>query len=226
MAAPTLRRLQSVSPTSLVAAVPGPTAGGIRLPLTATLGGEDATEDCDPLLVIADDQLFDILPPTVTATDFACLVDFTNLSPMQVLAMLNGLADWLAQFRDSPVFGLKFPFVSGMTLGDLFDFSEAFVDAIYLHLVTPADSSVQHAVGVGGEPWSSGVRCLVDIQLGDLPAVRVVVPALDTLGNLSASRIWCLISTWRYPALGPGRVAGGLCGGRPTPRVPAGDRSA
>lgn len=182
----TLASLQAVSVATLVTA-PSPTGTlNVRLPLTATIGGEDTTPlDCEPVITINDSQIFDGTPPTVTATDFDCLVDFSNLSPMQVLAMLKGLGDWLEQFRLSPVFGLTFPFASGMTLGDLFDFSQLFIDRVYLYLVSPQILPFNVHLPDVGSLGRLAVDATFDIELGDLPAVRVVVPAIETRLNLS-----------------------------------------
>lgn len=185
-AAISVSSLETLVVASQVRTSPAPSGTlEIRLPLVATIGGEDATADCDPLVVIEDDQLFDGTPPAVRVTDFDCLVDFTHLSPMQVLGLINGLGDWLAQFRDSPVFGLTFPFTSGLTLGDLFDFSQAFFDRIYLSLVSreilPFGLQTDLVISLG----RLVVDAEFDLTLGDLPAVRVVVPAVDTQLNLS-----------------------------------------
>ncbi|MCC7373311.1 MAG: M10 family metallopeptidase C-terminal domain-containing protein [Verrucomicrobiales bacterium] len=182
-----LATLQSTNLTTLVSTAPGPVGTlDVRLPLTASIGEGAATPlDCEPVITITDGQIFDGTPPTVTASNFECLVDFSNLSPMQVLAMLKGLGDWLEQFRVSPVFGLTVPFASGMTLGDLFDFSQVFIDRVYAFLVSPQILPFNVHLPEVGNLGRLSMDAEFDIALGDLPSVHVVVPAIDTRLNLS-----------------------------------------
>ncbi|MGE3312307.1 MAG: hypothetical protein AB7O66_20265, partial [Limisphaerales bacterium] len=181
-----LAELESVLATSLVSLAPAPVGTLlVTLPLTATVGGTDLAADCSPTLTISDANVFDGTAPTVTTTDFDCLRDFCNITPTQVLGMLKGLADWLAQFRDSSVFDTSVPFTSGTTFGDLFDFSQAFVDRIYNQLVR------REIVGTGeqSEAVANRGRLSADaefeLQIDDLAAVGVSVKASDTAANTS-----------------------------------------
>ncbi len=185
-----LDRIESGTGAAFVSASPAPTGTlEVRLPLSATLGEADTELACEPLIVIEDGNLFDAAPPTVTVTDFDCFRDFTHLSPAQVLVLLNGLADWLAQFRDSPVFDLTMPFSQGLTLGDLFDFSGAFIDTIYLQLISREIVAPGLHLDAVGSLGRLVLDASFDVELGDAPAVRVTVPAIETWANLSLDEL-------------------------------------
>jgi len=185
-----LAQLETTSPTSLIALSPTPTGTlDVSLPLSATVGGREVTEGCSPSITITDANIFDTTVPVVAMTDFACLRDFCNLTPDQVLAMLKGLGDWLAQFRDSSVFDLTVPFSSGMTFGDVFDFSKAFVDAIYSQLIRIEIV----AAGVATDSVRNLGRIAFDanfqLQVDDAAPVSVLVKALDTAINSSLEQL-------------------------------------
>lgn len=182
----TLAQFESILTTSIISLTPAPSSSLlVELPLSASVNGTEITDTCTPLIVIQDNNLFDSAAPTVTTTDFDCIQDFGNLSPADVLVMLKRLGDWLEQFRDSSFFDLTVPFSSGTTMGDLFDFSTAFVNAVYEELI------VQEivATGVQAELVVSLGRLEADanftLQLDDQPAVSVTVAAADTTANNS-----------------------------------------
>lgn len=87
------------------------------------------------------------------------------------------------------MFATTIPFTSGTTFGDLFDFSQAFVDAIYYWLVRREIV----ATGEASESASSLGRLAFDahfdLQLGDLAPVSVWVKATDTVVNTSLEQL-------------------------------------
>ncbi len=185
-----LVQLESVLATSLVSLTPSPVGNLlVTLPLTATVGGTDLTAGCSPTITISDANVFDGTSPTVSTADFDCLRDFCNITPTQVLGMLKGLADWLEQFRDAPAFQASVPFTSGTTFGDLFDFSQAFVDKVYNQLVR------REIVGTGAQSESAANRgrlasdAKFELQIDDLAAVGVTVKASDAASNSSLEEL-------------------------------------
>lgn len=186
----TLAQLESAAPTSWISFTPPPTGTlNARLPLVANAGGTDVTEGCSPVIVITDANLFDSTSPTVTTADFECLVDFCNITPQQVLSLLKGLADWLEQFRDSSVFDTTVPFTSGTTFGDLFDFSQAFVDRVYNGLVRReivGRGEMDEAVARLGQIAADSH---FTISLDGATPVSVTVAAADTAANNSLEQL-------------------------------------
>src|SRR5206468_8376595 len=77
------------------------------------------------------------LPTRIHVTTIGpSLLDFSLTDPLEVLGFVRRFVQFLDQFRDSSIFEVAIPFTDGTTLGDLFDFSEAFVNKVYRWLVS------------------------------------------------------------------------------------------
>lgn len=179
----TLSALISTPIATLVALTPAPTGMlHAELPITASIGSTNLTVGCNPKVIIDDPNLFATPPPLITTQDFACLADFANLNPLQVLSALRSLGNWFAQYRDADLFNVKIPFTSGRTLGSFFDFSKTFIDGLYSKLVTMEQvaEGMTSAVRASGRITSDAKFTL---QLDANAAVAVVVSAASTSAN-------------------------------------------
>ena len=182
----TLAQLESIAATTLVRFTPPPSGTLFALfPLSATVGGVSITETCTPSITLRDDMLFDVTPPTVTTDQFDCLRDFCNITPTQVLSLLKGLADWLGQFRDSSTFNLQVPFASGTTFGDLFDFSQAFIDQVYNQMILREIVASGAQTDAAAQLGQLSRDTTFTLGLDDLAPVTVTVFASATSGNAS-----------------------------------------
>lgn len=180
----TLAQLQSSPGSAWIQFTPAP--GGtldVLLPLVASLGGTNLTAGCSPTITLTDGNLFDSTPPQVRTSDFSCLSSFCSMTPEQALAMLKGLGDWLAQFRDSSVFDVGIPFTSGTDLGDVFDVSKAFIDKVYNQLavreIAAVGAQTEEVATVGR--LSGNARFQLAMDNG--PPVLVSVLASSTASN-------------------------------------------
>ena len=106
------------------------------LPITASIGGSNLTFGSTPRIILDDPNLFTNPPPTLSVQNFSNLIDFSNLTPGQVVGMLNRLGDWLDTYRDSKFFDHEIPLTDGQRVGDWFDSGTAFIDSIYKRLVS------------------------------------------------------------------------------------------
>jgi len=132
-----------------------------ELPVASSLGAFDFTAHAAPRILIQDDDIFSAPPPQLAFQDFDELLDFKNLRPDQILALLKQFSGFLDQFRATPLFQNPIPFTGGKTLGDLLDLKDAFLGEI-TPLVerpdgSPAFSNVQDLVKnfvsrLGGNP--------------------------------------------------------------------------
>lgn len=182
----TLTQLTTTSPASWF--TPGPTLAGsmnAEFYLSASVGSNSLATSSTPRITIADPNLFDSTPPTVTVADFGQLQDFCNITPAQALGMVRTLALSLQQFRGAPVFDVRIPFTSGTTLGDTLDFSTAFLNEIYAALVVveiaPMGAQTDEAQDFGRLTHDAAFQ----LQLGTEAPVTVTVEAADTVANLS-----------------------------------------
>ena len=180
----TLAQLESIAATTLVSFTPAPSGTLSALfPLSATVGGVSITQNCSPSITLFDGMLFDLTPPTVTTAQFDCLRDFCNITPTQVLSLLKGLGDWLGQFRDSSTFDLQVPFASGTTFGDLFDFSQAFIDKVYNQMILREIVASGTQTDAASQLGQLSKNTTFTLGLDDLAPVTVTVFASATSGN-------------------------------------------
>ncbi|MBI4325898.1 MAG: LEPR-XLL domain-containing protein, partial [Chloroflexi bacterium] len=102
----------------------------VELPIAAQLGTFEFGAGRSPRILITDSDLFSAPPPDFRAKNFDGLLDFKNMTPQDILALLQQLCGWLGQFRDSPVFDVPIPLTHDWTLGDVLDLKEAFVEKL------------------------------------------------------------------------------------------------
>ncbi len=155
----------------------------LTLPITTTFGSYSAPPGAQ--IVVADPNLLANPPPTVTATGLSNLVDFSNITPTQVVDLLKRLGDWFNTYRDSDFFDLELPFTGGKRVGDWFDSGTAFVDSIYKRMI------LREVVATGAQTiafrtlgqLTADVHFTVTVGM-DAP-VSVTVSHLNTSGNSS-----------------------------------------
>eukprot|EP01064_Diplonema_japonicum_P037205 TRINITY_DN8659_c0_g1_i1.p1 TRINITY_DN8659_c0_g1~~TRINITY_DN8659_c0_g1_i1.p1 ORF type:complete len:5459 (+),score=1664.04 TRINITY_DN8659_c0_g1_i1:4665-21041(+) len=75
------------------------------------------------------------------------LFDFRGFGPMQVLGVLRGLANFLGEFRTSPVFDLPVP-LTDIDLGDILDFTDEFTTALTAKLVKPQPAADRQSLSI------------------------------------------------------------------------------
>ncbi|HWW00016.1 MAG TPA: Calx-beta domain-containing protein [Candidatus Acidoferrum sp.] len=64
------------------------------------------------------------------------LLDFAQPGGFDLVSMLKQLGMWLDTFRSSTLFDTQIPFTGGKTLGDAFDWTQAFINSIYSKMVS------------------------------------------------------------------------------------------
>jgi len=118
----TLGSLANLSATSLL---------DVDLPLTATLG----TFNLNGTVHLDDANLFDVTPPGVTQTGLDEGLNFNQLTPDSVLAVIKSLRDQFDTLSSSSLLNKVIPFTSGQTLGSLLSLGSVF-DNELIDLIT------------------------------------------------------------------------------------------
>ncbi|MHC4715416.1 MAG: LEPR-XLL domain-containing protein, partial [Planctomycetota bacterium] len=156
-----LSDLQSTPAGALVTLTPAGTVDA-ELPISATIGGWSTPAEPKPTVTISDGDVFDGTPPDVTFDLPADLLAFKEVTPTDVVGLLDQLTDWLANFQAGDIFGAAVPFVDGTTLSDVLG-----LDATFLEDVTDLLESVDEP----GAPAFGTAQELLDL----IPAITGVV---------------------------------------------------
>jgi Ca2+-binding RTX toxin-like protein len=118
----TLSSLASVSATSLL---------DVDLPVSASLG----TFNLSGVVHIDDSNMFDATAPSVTQSGLDEGLNFNQLTPQTVLAVIDSLKGKFEMLSSSALFNTPIPFTSGQTLGGLLNLGEVF-DNELIDLIT------------------------------------------------------------------------------------------
>lgn len=144
--------------------------GSVAVPLNFTIQANTGTgtvefrdKNTNNLLVSVDSSGAVTLGGGLSADDFALA------GPLEFVSMLRQLANWLALFRDSELFDIEIPFTDGATLGSAFDWSQAFLDEVFSHVVSieflASRDLDQDLTDNGGNTILSGSD--FDLKIGD-----------------------------------------------------------
>src|SRR5262249_4459582 len=119
----TLGSLANLSATSLL---------DVDLPVTATVG---ASTVANGTLHLDDANLFDATPPSVTQTGLDEGLNFNQITPDTVLAVIKSLRDQFDTLGASSLLTTVIPFTSGQKLGNLLGLGSVF-DNDVINLIT------------------------------------------------------------------------------------------
>lgn len=110
--------------------------------------------------------------------------DFAAPGPFEFVSMLRQAIIWLDTFRDAGIFQTEIPFTGGKDLGDVFDWSQVFLDKIFSNMVSVELQS--RTLALQTDTIKSGIltNAKFKIQLGDETPVEVTVNT-DIPGNPS-----------------------------------------
>ena len=100
------------------------------LPIVAQVGSHDFAQGVTPQITYNDADLFDDVTPSPQFEDFDELLNFNNISAAGMLGALRQVSNWFGDLTSSPVFDTEIPFTDGTTLGDVLNFSDAFVTGV------------------------------------------------------------------------------------------------
>ncbi len=161
-----LGSLISFQPTSSLTA---------NLPLQASIEGTQIFTDPSnpPSIQITDADLFNQVP-TITA-NFGALGNFQNIGPVQMLALLNQITDFLNQYRQSDIFNIPIPFVANTTLGTLFDLGTSYSNRVLVDLETSGASIYSQADVPDDYTLTSDGTLTLEIDGGS--PILVTIPA-------------------------------------------------
>ena len=92
-----------------------------------------------PTLTLSDADVFDGGDLSVVAAEFDEVGAFNALSGTGLLGVLDGLGQWLEQFRASDAMAREVPLTEGVTVGQLVDLEGAYRAAVIDNLQSQAD---------------------------------------------------------------------------------------
>ncbi len=112
----------------------------VSLPVQAKLG-DFATTPSESVALLHASDLFSGAAPGVSFQGFDELIQFTRVSPTEVLGMLQKVRDWLGTLETRLSGELTVPFVQDLTTKQLFDLATAFQDGA----LRPVTVSIEEA---------------------------------------------------------------------------------
>ena len=184
----TLDNLASLSATSLL---------NVNLPVTATLGSFNLSG----AVHINDADLFDATAPSVTQTGLDEGLNFNQITPDTVLAVIKSLRDQFDTMDTSSLLNKPIPFTSGQTLGNLLGLGSVF-DNELIDLITASPTpnfvSVQDLASKLGsildapttyDPGTNELQFVFDFSHNFSPAnvpISLSLP-LGSLGGITTS---------------------------------------
>lgn len=101
--------------------------------------------------------------------------DFAAPGPFEFVSLLRQALIWIDSFRDADVFDVEIPFTGGTTLGEAFNWSQAFVDTIYSHMVSVELQSRSLALQTDSTASGNLINAKFKLQLGEEDPVEIVV---------------------------------------------------
>jgi hypothetical protein len=111
---------------------------------------------------------------TTTSTPGADLLDFSNISPLEAIPMLDQLGATLASLSASELLNLRVPLGQDLSIGDLLDFGEAFETDLLDPLFVSGDSDSPDVDGDGSPDLTfDSVQDLAEQMTASLQALRV-----------------------------------------------------
>jgi hypothetical protein len=123
-----------------------------------------------------------------TSTLGADLLDFSNISPLEAISMLDQLGATLASLSASELLNLRVPLAQDLSIGDLLDFGEAFKIDLLDPLFVSGDSDSPDVDGDGSPDLTfDSVQDLAEQMTASLNALRVA-QGMAAIPNLVQAR--------------------------------------
>ncbi len=130
----TVREFKDTKFNQLVTLTPSGAVSAV-LPISGSLGSFN-TNAFNPQLTISNTNFFKYSTEYATS-NFALLLDFTNLSSAQVLALYRQLITTIGNFgRASGLYNVPIPFVVPTTVDDVLDLSAAYTTKVVNYIMT------------------------------------------------------------------------------------------
>ncbi|MEY3231156.1 MAG: Bifunctional hemolysin/adenylate cyclase precursor, partial [Planctomycetota bacterium] len=120
----TLTELQGLSPASLFTVTRTTATATGTLPISATIGGYSFPGA--PSITLTANPFSGAAPTLTTNSAFAEMANFKNLSPVQLLSMVDHIGTMLDNLAGTSVMSTPIPFTQGLTVGGALDFAQAF----------------------------------------------------------------------------------------------------
>ena len=157
----------------------------VELPVTDSVGDFSQAISDGATISITESDVFSSSPAVVTVSPaLKKVLPFANLNISDILAQITRFSDWLAQFRDSPLFDVKIPFTNGTTLGNAVDFATSFESKFYSEFVSlnlGAGSPSQSVQDTGQLTADTTFSLTIDTNA----PVNITLHAADTQNNSS-----------------------------------------
>ena len=154
--------------------------GSFALPfdlIVRVSGGVVEFRDASNQLLVSVDGAGNITlgPPLASLANF----DFAQATPLEWVTMLRQLWQWLDSFQNSSLFQIPIPFTDGITLADVLNWPQLYMDTLYKFMVSvelQSRSVFETTVHTGA---LSGAQ--LKIRLNDGPVKTLTVT--DNIGN-------------------------------------------
>lgn len=101
--------------------------------------------------------------------------DFAAPTPFEFVSLLRQAVIWIDSFRDADLFDTAIPFTGGKTLGEVFDWSQVFLDKIFSQMVTVELQSRSLALQTDTVKSGNLANARFKIQLGNETPREVTV---------------------------------------------------
>lgn len=160
--------------------------GFITVPFTFYVqiagGNVEFRRTSDNALLVSISPTGGITPGTIPEITSLSNFDFAQASPFDWVMMLRQLGEWIDSFRDSSLFDLEIPFTGGTTLGDVFDWTQLFLDKIYKYMVSvELQSQVMFSTTVKTGALAAATMVL---RIGESDVYTITVT--DNIGNVNS----------------------------------------